>query len=105
MNSVKNGPRGSSVAIGRGMKEPARGLLGRERIGTSIMLSYVDRLALCRAPVTLDGEPAAICGARLTFARVVTLPHGRVCEWPWEAVRRIVAQGGDFRSGARTTWH
>lgn len=47
---------------------------------------------------TLDGEPAAICGARCAYATVVGLNTGRRFEWAWEPVLRIVAAGGEFRS-------
>ncbi len=65
-----------------------------------LTLTYSERIALCRIPVTLDGEPAAICGARLGYARVVVLPNGRACEWTWESAQDIVSRGAAFRSSS-----
>lgn len=61
-------------------------------------LSLEERLALCRVEVTLDGEPATICGALRPFATVVTLPDGPRLEWDWETAHKVAAAGGDFRS-------
>lgn len=62
-------------------------------------LTLAERRALCRADATLDGVPAAICGAFNDFAKVVALPHGASTEWSWLTVQRVVAGGGDFRTG------
>ena len=49
--------------------------------------------------VTLDGQPAKIIGFAMRFATIVTIdPHGPHFEWSWEAVDRIVAAGGAFKS-------
>jgi hypothetical protein len=57
-----------------------------------------DRYALIDARVTLNGNPARISGARLDFARVTDTVTGLSCEWAWETVERIVANGGAFKS-------
>ena len=56
------------------------------------------RHELCQHKVTLDGVPAVIGGVSNRFAKVTQLPHGLSAEWSWEAVARIVANGGNFRS-------
>ncbi len=61
-----------------------------------ITLPLANRLALCRADVTLDGAPAAICGALHGFATVVGLPDGPRGEWDWKTAQDIVASGGEF---------
>jgi hypothetical protein len=56
------------------------------------------RRELCAARVTLNGEPAAISGARHDYAMVRQLASGLGAEWAWPTVARIVAAGGEFRS-------
>jgi hypothetical protein len=58
----------------------------------------IDRVALCDVPVTLDGEPAMVCGYRNDFATVCQLRGPLRLEWAWETVARIISNGGDFRS-------
>ena len=48
--------------------------------------------------VTLNGEPAVICGYRHDFATVRAIKSGVAFEWSWRAVDRIVSKGGEFRS-------
>jgi hypothetical protein len=48
--------------------------------------------------VTLDGEPAMVCGYRNDFATVCQLRGPLRLEWAWETVARIISNGGDFRS-------
>jgi hypothetical protein len=48
--------------------------------------------------ITLDGKPAVISGYRNSFAKVTQLSTGLSAEWSWEAVERIVAKGGKFKS-------
>lgn len=60
--------------------------------------NLVDRYALCDTPVTLDGKPAKIAGAKRDFATIRTLPDGASYEWAWETVARVVANGGAFKS-------
>jgi hypothetical protein len=60
------------------------------------------RRRLCDTPVTLNGEPATISGVKNGFATVRYVRPSCGCygsvEFAWEAVRRIVANGGAFRS-------
>ena len=51
-----------------------------------------------RMGITLNGKPATICGARLRFAVVAQTPLGESYEWSWDAVERILSQGGEFTS-------
>ena len=49
--------------------------------------------------VTLNGEPAKIVGFAMRFATIATLdPRGAHFEWSWDAVNRIVENGGAFCS-------
>jgi hypothetical protein len=60
-----------------------------------------EKLALCDARVTLNGEPAVIIGARpwRPDAKVATLrSDGPVAAFAWETVAQIVADGGAFES-------
>ena len=61
-------------------------------------LTEEQRYKLAATPVTLNGEPAQIAGVKLPFAHVRNMETGLSCEWAWETVARIVANGGDFRS-------
>lgn len=57
------------------------------------------RRDLCAKPVTLNGQPAVISGAKLPFATVLTLdPCGLACEFAWSTVDRIIANGGQFNA-------
>ena len=49
--------------------------------------------------ITLDGQPAAMAGARNTFG-VVRLLNGKGgdVEFSWPAIERILAKGGHFIS-------
>lgn len=60
-------------------------------------MTYDEKRNLTAADVTLDGEPARICGAKLRFA-VVRSDSGRQVEYAWPTVARIVAASGDFRT-------
>lgn len=54
--------------------------------------------------ITLDGKKAKICGRLRDFAQVVQYQHIYDCprpisaEFSWEAVQRIVANDGAFKS-------
>ena len=49
--------------------------------------------------VTLDGQPAAMAGARATYGVVRLLSgKGGDVEYSWPAVERIFAKGGSFVS-------
>lgn len=67
------------------------------------MLTYNERWELCQERnVTLDGKPAAICGARLRFASVRRL-HTTALSVPfaWETVQYIVEnKNGKFKSSS-----
>lgn len=56
------------------------------------------KVTLCRARgITLDGKRATIHGSKLVFGIVAQTPDGYSDEWSWEAIRRIVCKGGQFR--------
>ena len=60
-------------------------------------LSLDEKRDLCGIPVTLNGKPACICGARNDFAKIVTLPGGGIsAEFAWETVKRIVSHNRAF---------
>jgi hypothetical protein len=49
--------------------------------------------------VTLDGQPAAMAGARATYGVVRLLSgKGGDVEYSWPAIERILAKGGAFVS-------
>jgi hypothetical protein len=74
----------------------------RGRAGLNVVAlndaEYAERLALTEAKVTLNGEPAKISGVYYRFATVTQLKTRLGAEWSWEAVKRVVANGGDFKS-------
>lgn len=57
-----------------------------------------ERLTLCGAVVTLNGQRAKISGALRDFAVVTDHKTGLSAEWAWPTVARIVANGGAFKS-------
>ena len=71
-------------------------------------MDYETKLGYCSAAVTLNNRPAVICGARNEFATVACLPDMSRKplqlprkpdlreEFSWEAIARIVANGGHF---------
>lgn len=61
-------------------------------------MTLEERRALAAMPVTLDGEPAVISGVLCPFASVRQVRTGQGFDWNWDAVARVVAAGGDFRS-------
>lgn len=74
---------------------------GNERINTATQngISYDERLKLCQANVTLDGRPARVMGAKFKFAAVVFDGDSMTgYQWSWSAVKRIIANGGKFKS-------
>jgi hypothetical protein len=54
------------------------------------MISYDERVAMIHTPVTLNGQPARIGGARNRFAGVAVLPDGPSYEFAWETVAHII---------------
>ena len=63
------------------------------------LITTEQKYELISARVTLDGKPAKISGARMQFATVATLDaSGAAVEFSWQAVARIVAAGGKFKS-------
>lgn len=54
------------------------------------------RRELCAAHVTMGGNCAKISGARRDFALVTDLKTGKVVEYAWDTVERIVKRGGKF---------
>jgi hypothetical protein len=61
-------------------------------------MTYDERYALCGGGVTLNGQPATVTGAQHAFAMVRDVRSGLGCEWAWETVARIRANGGAFKS-------
>lgn len=59
----------------------------------------MDRYKLIATPVTLNGNPAKISGAKLDFAVVTDMTTGLSAEWAWPTVEHIVTnRGGEFQS-------
>lgn len=56
------------------------------------------RMEFCMAKVTLNGLRARVSGVRNPFATVTQFGTGLSAEWSWEAVERIIANGGKFKS-------
>lgn len=56
------------------------------------------RLELTQATVTLNGEPAYVMGINRPFAIVTQKNSHLSAEWSWEAVERVIANGGNFKS-------
>lgn len=56
------------------------------------------RQELCRAKVTLNGQAAKITGYANRFATVTDTATRLSAQWSWEAVERVVANGGAFKS-------
>ena len=56
------------------------------------------RLELTQATVTLNGEPAYVMGINRPFAIVTQQKSHLSAEWSWEAVERVIANGGHFKS-------
>lgn len=66
---------------------------------TRSTISPSERLDLvCVKGLTIDGDRAAIGGVRNDFATVSNLRTNASHEFSWEAVARIVAKGGAFKS-------
>lgn len=74
-----------------------RGRMGRNLV-TLNDAEYAKRMGLTEAKVTLNGEPAKVSGVYNRFATVTQLKTRLSAEWSWEAVERVVAKGGDFKS-------
>lgn len=53
-------------------------------------VSVDERRELASRKVTLNGEPAAICGVSLDFPRIVQLRSGLSVEFSWPTVQLIV---------------
>lgn len=47
---------------------------------------------------TLDGRPAEVIGRRLRFGLVAEYPRGRMVEFAWSTIARVMRAGGAFRS-------
>lgn len=62
------------------------------------MIAPERHAALAAQPVTLDGQPAQIAGIGERFATVRQVPSGLGAEWSWDAVARVVSNGGSFQS-------
>lgn len=60
--------------------------------------SFLKRQGFCNMKITLDGKPATITCPSYKFAVVVSADGKMKLEWTWEAVERIIANGGKFSS-------
>lgn len=56
------------------------------------------RLEFTQAKVTLNGEPAYVMGIYRPFAIVTQKGSHLSAEWSWEAVERVIKNGGHFKS-------
>lgn len=56
------------------------------------------RMEFCMAKVTLNGVRARVSGIQNPFATVTQFGTGLSAEWSWEAVERIISNGGKFVS-------
>lgn len=57
------------------------------------------RHEMIEAPVTLNGQPAKVVGAKLDFAHVVDLATGLSAEWAWSTVEHVITnRNGEFRT-------
>lgn len=62
--------------------------------------SVVVKMCLCLCPCTLDGVRASLAGYGKQFATVQQRERPYAAhEWSWEAAARIMAKGGEFKSG------
>jgi hypothetical protein len=61
-------------------------------------ISEDERRKLSHAMVTLNGNPAYITGVKNDFAKVVDMTTNLEAEWSWPAVKRVVENGGKFKS-------
>lgn len=57
-----------------------------------------EKYALTQVNVTLNGRPARISGYKHEFARVYDIETLATFEWSWDAVERIVENGGHFKT-------
>ena len=62
-------------------------------------VTLAHRRDLCAARVTLNGSRAIVTGARNPFASVVSLDGPQYdATYSWDAVSRVIAKGGAFKS-------
>jgi|DEB0MinimDraft_4_1074332.scaffolds.fasta_scaffold190919_1 hypothetical protein len=57
-----------------------------------------ERYDLVNTPVTLNGQPAQIAGAKMDFPIVRNIETGEHYEYAWQTVAHVVANGGNFKS-------
>jgi hypothetical protein len=62
------------------------------------LITREDRQQMCSAEVTLNGEPARITGSGTAYARVTQKRTGLGCEFAWATAKRVLANGGHFKS-------
>ena len=66
---------------------------------TSNTITDETKWDLVNAEVTLDGKRAKISGAKSKFATVWQFDNSAIsAQWSWEAVARVVANGGKFKT-------
>ena len=57
------------------------------------------RRDLVSRKVTLNGEPAAVCGVKMDFPRVVQIKSGMGVEFSWPTVQHIIEnRNGEFKA-------
>lgn len=62
-------------------------------------MKQIDRQQFLCIAVTLNGQPAQIVGVKNDVATVRTIdPNGPSFEWSWQAVERVVKNGGNFKA-------
>jgi hypothetical protein len=59
---------------------------------------HIDREALCKVDVTLNGLRARIVRPTSRYAYVRQVDTGLGCDFSWDAAARVIARGGDFRT-------
>jgi hypothetical protein len=65
---------------------------------TSDVVTLDERRELVRNEVTLNGKRAIVCGVSNDFATVAQIPQGESYAYSWHAVKRVIANGGNFKS-------
>lgn len=62
------------------------------------MIDLDARRDLIDRRITLNDHPAYIVGVREQFAMVRDAETHLGCQWSWEAVQRVIENGGHFRT-------
>lgn len=65
----------------------------------AIFMPLEQKIELCEAKVTLNGEPAKVSGYKNDFATITQIKSGLSAEWSWQTVEHIIKnKGGQFKS-------